>query len=194
MCIVYTIRLRNGMEFPNFMNINLNNVMEKENNQPEKKPQQQVSPNTIGIGKIYSDGCGYCIALKPIWKKMKDLIGNQSNVEYIELEANSVDYDSRKAEIERKFGLKQPISVSGYPTIFRIKNGEVKYFDKDRTAMKLKEFLLEGQKAMKPHHRRPTFVKFAKTGVSKKGKKMTRRMKANRRRTIKKYYKNNDRQ
>lgn len=178
MRIVYTIRLRNGMmEFrniPKFMNINLNNVMEKEHNQPhpQPQPQQQVSPNTIGIGKIYSDGCGYCIALKPIWKKMKDLIGNQSNVEYIELEANSADYASRKTAIERKFGLKEPISVSGYPTIFRIKNGEVKYFDKDRTAEVLKEFFLEGQKAMKPHHRRPKFVKFAKKGVSKKERKL----------------------
>jgi thiol-disulfide isomerase/thioredoxin len=179
---------------PKFMNINLNNVAEnvRPYHHPPQNHQQNVSSNTIGIGKIYSDGCGYCIALKPIWGKMKELIGKQSNVEYIELEANSPDYASRKAEIERKYGLKQPISVSGYPTIFRIKNGEVKYFDKERIPETMKEFFLENKakttKTTKPFTRRVRPRKLGKA-VYKKGKKMTRRKGAYRRRTITKYYK-----
>ena len=142
---------------------------------PVANNNKQIT-NKIGIGKIYSDSCGYSIALKPIWKRMKELIGNNTNIEYIELEASSSDYSSRKEQIEKKFGLKQPISVSGYPTIFRIKNGVINYFDKERTAEILKDFFIDkknGNIKRRPTYKRRNNNRYGKMRIDNLKKRNT---------------------
>jgi thiol-disulfide isomerase/thioredoxin len=85
------------------------------------------------IGKIYANWCGYCIALKPEWDKMKQELKNHP-IEFIEIEASE---QKRLEDFKKKHG----IQVNGYPTIFKIAGG-VEYFQGSRDTESLTQWAL----------------------------------------------------
>lgn len=57
----------------------------------------------------YSDMCGYCIQLKPIWNKLCNSIKNKKDIVIINIEANEIEHLRAKY---RK-------NIEGYPTIIK---------------------------------------------------------------------------
>jgi thiol-disulfide isomerase/thioredoxin len=111
------------------------------NKRTTRRPRKITLPiSPIVIGKIYSNGCGHCIQLAPIWNTMeKQLIKNrkynfifknieQANEELETTEVNNTYLQNAQNKLELQ---------GGYPTIFKIVNGEVSYYNSERTVAAL---------------------------------------------------------
>jgi thiol-disulfide isomerase/thioredoxin len=86
---------------------------------------------------VYADWCPHCTSVKPIWMKLtKEL--NTKNRKIFELNEN-------QTEIFKEFTGKYPIS--GYPTIFYIKNGVAEEYKGDREEKEIKKFILSKKMA-----------------------------------------------
>ena len=83
----------------------------------------------VVVGKLYMNGCGHCESLKEPWSEMESKIGGKIKVEKIE----SAEMDDRLAKLNKKHGSDVAIQ-GGYPTIFKIKNKKVEYYNGERTA------------------------------------------------------------
>jgi hypothetical protein len=83
----------------------------------------------VVVGKLYMNGCGHCESLKEPWSKMESKIGGKIKVEKIE----SAEMDDRLAKLNEKHGSDVAIQ-GGYPTIFKIQNKKVEYYNGERTA------------------------------------------------------------
>lgn len=99
--------------------------------------------NVLIVGKVYADWCGHCQTLKPEWAKMKKHIHHKKgkrNVIYEEIEEKQIDSKLRK--LEKDHNVK--INVKGYPTVFEVKNGKVKYYEGPRHSDQMANWYLKG--------------------------------------------------
>ena len=111
----------------------------KHNNHKTKRNDKSL----IIVGKVYADWCGHCQSLAPEWKKMKTHIrkmkGNR-NVAFVKIEEKQIETKLRN--IENKTGVK--INVNVFPTLFRISNGKVTYYNGNRTSEQMSDWYLKG--------------------------------------------------
>ena len=82
----------------------------------------------IVIGKIYADWCGACKQLNPIWVEMKNKINleHKDMFEFAEIEEKVMD--SEIAKINKTYNVNLELQ-GGYPTIFKIANGKLEYYN-----------------------------------------------------------------
>jgi thiol-disulfide isomerase/thioredoxin len=100
-----------------------------------------INTKKIVIGKVYANWCGHCISLKPEWKKMKTHIqNNYRGIDFIEAESSQTN---KLNMLQHKYN----ITASGYPTLFKIKEGKVELYNGYRDANSLIEW------ASEPKHR-----------------------------------------
>ncbi len=114
----------------------------KSHNKPSK---------TIVAGKLIWDQCGHCKALIPEWNKMKQSIRTLSKktpgifYRFVEIKAGEKEQDHINI-INNKYlkDSEEKLAVQGgYPTVFKIDEGKLKYFNGgSRTAEELKNFYL----------------------------------------------------
>jgi thiol-disulfide isomerase/thioredoxin len=88
------------------------------------------------VGKIYAPWCGHCQALESEWKKMEKKVGGNVEVVNISSEENQDDHIEEVNKNYIKSGEKLKLQ-GGYPTIFKIKNGVVEYYNGNRTSSDL---------------------------------------------------------
>ena len=129
----------------------------------------------IVVGKIYAEWCGYCIALQPEWEKMKTQLGGKTVI-FKEIKSN--DIDSGIKDINETYLNKSDKKLElegGYPTIFKIKNGKLEYYNGNRTSHDLANWVLgkiqNGGKSKKSR-------KTIKSKKSKKSRKSRKTMKS----------------
>ena len=99
--------------------------------------------NVIIVGKVYADWCGHCQMLKPEWAKMKKHMYSQKGkkrVVFVEIEEKEIESKLRKLEEEQGV----TIQADGYPTLFRIANGKVKYYGGNRQSHAMTRWFLKG--------------------------------------------------
>jgi len=94
---------------------------------------------TVVVGLIHANWCGHCQQLMPKWEEMKKRITVPHEIMEIEdsdpLKQEKIDGLNKRIQGDRE------ISVSGYPTVFRIGNGgELEYFEKARETDDLVKF------------------------------------------------------
>lgn len=97
----------------------------------------------IVVGKIYAEWCGHCQNLKPEWTKMKNNLKN-SNVkcEFREIEETNQDNGIQQVNDEYLKNSNTKLALQGgYPTIFKIVNGEIKYYNGERNADSLQKWV-----------------------------------------------------
>jgi hypothetical protein len=105
----------------------------------------------VVVGKIYWEQCGACIALKPEWIKMKKYIRklskNNSNVSYVFNEIKSGDTEQTLInKINEKYlsNSENKLAIQGgYPTLFKIKDNILSYFEGSRTLDNLIKFYVD---------------------------------------------------
>jgi thiol-disulfide isomerase/thioredoxin len=114
----------------------------KKNRTYKKKPTKQTN---VIVGKIYADWCGYCQMMQDDWDNLKRDLGENKKIEFVDDIEQKNEADSVNA-VNEKYLKKSPLKLSlqgGYPTIFKIKNGKLSYFNGERTYDAMKKWFLE---------------------------------------------------
>lgn len=90
-------------------------------------------PSKIVVGKIYANWCGHCQSMKDEWDVLEEKV--DKNV-YIVLNTEESEIPNRVDEINNIYlkNSDEKLAASGYPTIYRIEQGQLKYYGGDRTA------------------------------------------------------------
>ena len=111
--------------------------------------------DTIIIGKVWADWCGHCDHLKPEWKKMKNMaklnLGRTvKNVSVDFVEIGDVEKNRNMGKTmemvmdeynnKNKDEMNGQIVANGFPTIFKICNKKIEYYNGERVASKIYEW------------------------------------------------------
>lgn len=90
-------------------------------------------------GKLYSTTCIHCINLEPIWEKLVDHFEKNtkspSGHVYTEMSVESQQLANGISTINHKYLANSPSKMEspmGFPTIFRIYDGRLEYFQGER--------------------------------------------------------------
>ena len=94
--------------------------------------EKRRSSKPITIGLVYAEWCGHCQALKPDWKKLKDTLSKNKKFNIFELEDSDTNKESKLKSVGKKTH-GGSIQVNGFPTLFKILNGKVEYYNGERT-------------------------------------------------------------
>ena len=114
----------------------------KKNRTYKKKPTKQTN---VIVGKIYADWCGYCQMMQDDWDNLKRDLGENKKIEFVDDIEQKNEADSVN-DVNEKYLKKSPLKLSlqgGYPTIFKIKNGKLSYFNGERRYDAMKKWCLE---------------------------------------------------
>jgi thiol-disulfide isomerase/thioredoxin len=130
-------------------------------------------------GLIYADWCGHCNALKPAWNQLKAHIKNTHEI--IEIESSDPTLDEHVSMINQRLKRdSDALVVRGFPTIFKIDENNLSYYNGDRSIDDMLQFFAPNKKGgakklkLKKHKR----TKKSRTVKKKGSRKPTRRNKA----------------
>lgn len=88
--------------------------------------------------KLYADWCGHCIRMAPEWERLTSKIEKKKNApEIVNIELKEL---FKLDEINNS--LNEKIEVQGYPTIAKIKNGKISYYNGPRVTNKMLKWIL----------------------------------------------------
>lgn len=93
--------------------------------------------NKIVYGKFWMTGCGHCIDVHPIWEKVVDSL--KRNDRYVNVDIRSDNVESGAEAL--KIITNATVHADGYPTFYKIINGQVYYYKGDRTVASMKNWL-----------------------------------------------------
>jgi thiol-disulfide isomerase/thioredoxin len=100
------------------------------------------SKRAVTVGLIYANWCGHCQALKPEWKKMKKGMRGM-NCHYLEIEDADPHKDRKIAHVNSRLNAGK-LEANGYPTVFRIKGGNLEYYQGERSAATMEQWFKGG--------------------------------------------------
>ena len=103
----------------------------------QRKQGKKQDTNTI-VCKIYANWCGHCQDLKPVWAELKNVMSVNKNITMMEIE---------ESEMKEKMGklkniCKKDIDVNGFPTIVKICNKKVEYYQGERSVEGLRAWIM----------------------------------------------------
>ena len=98
----------------------------------------------IVIGKVYAEWCRHCQILKPEWDIMKNNIENKFPNKYIFSDIDDKNSKTSIEKINKMFvsGSNPKLIVNGFPTIYKIINGKVEYYNGNRKAPDMEKWFL----------------------------------------------------
>jgi hypothetical protein len=101
----------------------------KKTNKKSKKTNKKH--NLLVVGLIHSDTCGHCIAMRPAWDQMKESLRNTmgNRVLVHEVEASQMPNGLNTL---RKYTAQKVQIQGGYPTLYKIAERTVSYYDGPR--------------------------------------------------------------
>lgn len=93
------------------------------------------------VGKIYSKGCSHCVELKIPWDDLTTSL--KEKVVFKDIEASKMDDELETLNNTYLNGSEQKVSLQqGFPTIYKIDNGKVSYYDGIREIEPMKSWIL----------------------------------------------------
>jgi thiol-disulfide isomerase/thioredoxin len=113
-----------------------------------RRPTKQVL-----VGKIYADWCGHCQSLKPEWAKMKRFVKmnmgrmlKNVRVEFVEIEQQQEEAKLKQlnGREEMQKGGKKVGVQGGYPTLFKVCDGMIEYYNGPRVAEAMYKWYMQG--------------------------------------------------
>jgi hypothetical protein len=118
-----------------------------------------VIPNKKGrsgkktvCGFIFANWCGHCNSVKPEWITMvKSIEHKVKNKEYDEplfapFEHTHLDLLSKFNQQNSLYLDKKTVTYSGFPTLFKIQQGKISYYDGERNAAAMENWFMSGNK------------------------------------------------
>ena len=98
--------------------------------------------SVITVGLIHAKWCTHCIALQPEWKQMKKGLRG-ANYKYLEIEDSDKHKDHKIANVNHR--LKgEKLVANGYPTIFKIRGGNLQYYQGERNSQSMQQWFKGG--------------------------------------------------
>ena len=100
----------------------------------------------IFVGRLHADWCIHCKSLKPEWAKMKKILSKtKGKYRFVSIEQSKEAHDLERlnkylglVEDENKVQMKE-----GYPTIFKVVDGVVEYYNGPRMTQNLVNWVKE---------------------------------------------------
>lgn len=112
-----------------------------------------MSERPIIVGRVYAKWCKYCKILDPEWEKMKPLLKKFPHKleEFEDSNIHKLDeFNNENAEYLHH----QKVKNRPFPTIFRIKNGKIEYYEGDRKARKMADWFMGKKHIVRTHKHR----------------------------------------
>jgi thiol-disulfide isomerase/thioredoxin len=94
-------------------------------------------------GMVFAVWCGHCKALEPEWKKLKNMLKSDRRVKLEQVEQSQENTKLVRLNNQYLSHSPQKIVANGYPTIFKIVDGKVEYYDGQRDAVKMFNWITE---------------------------------------------------
>jgi thiol-disulfide isomerase/thioredoxin len=92
--------------------------------------------NVFIIGKIHASWCGHCIALAPKWKKLMKIVKTKipkHNLVISDIESENMETGLSILNQKYLSNSNEKVALqAGYPTIFKIVNGTIHYYEGPR--------------------------------------------------------------
>ena len=110
-----------------------------------RRNKKENKKNTVVVGKIYANWCGHCQNMADDWNALKtDLAKRGGAFEFSEIE-QTYEHTLLQA-VNEKYLKKSPVKLAlqgGYPTLFKIKGGNLSYFEGNRTFEEMRDWYLQ---------------------------------------------------
>jgi len=133
--------------------------------------KQIVDKKKSAFVMFYAKGCHFCDEMKPEWREMKKVFGNNTNFVFVEIKS---DYAKRVIET-----LKNELNLLGFPHITVIRNNKAKKeYNNGANAQKLINYVKK--KIPYQFYRRRTRKKRTKKRTHRTRRRRTRRKKTRR--------------
>lgn len=125
---------------------------------------------------IYANWCGHCQMLKPKWDEAKTMLNERVSV--IEIE-DSDPYKNDKIDmLNNELNGSQKVEVMGYPTLFKIRDNKLEYYQKEREPLQMSQFFNEGTEKKRSIFKVSKSKSKSKRSKSRRSNKnLTKRMK-----------------
>jgi thiol-disulfide isomerase/thioredoxin len=135
------------------------NAVPKENKMEELDldNEQTLNKNAIIMGILYAKWCPHCKELipddnetQPKWQQTMDIIRGMQNrnrdMYYIQLEDDEIKHKGKLDKLNNRCrGLcKTPISVNGYPSMFKMHGGKLEMYEGEREPKIMAEWFTRG--------------------------------------------------
>jgi len=123
----------------------------KYNRSSRKKTLKNYKKPKMIIGLVYANWCGHCQVLKPEWKKMKNNLKSskiKNNNQFVEIEDSDIQKNHKMNQINTRLKKGEKLNVQGYPTIFKIKSGNLEYYKGGRTSDEMGNWAFKNEKKM----------------------------------------------
>ena len=103
---------------------------------------------TLVVGKLHANWCGHCVALRPEWAKMKKMLNNVRNTFNVVFEEIEQAHEAHKVKRINNTHLSRSsnklATQGGYPTLFKIKDGKLEYYNGERYAAPMAKWFSGG--------------------------------------------------
>jgi thiol-disulfide isomerase/thioredoxin len=115
-------------------------------------PPEKFGKKTV-CGFIFANWCGHCNSVKPEWITMvKSIEHKVKNKEYDEplfapFEHTHLDLLSKFNQQNSQYLDKKTVTYSGFPTLFKIQQGKIAYYDGERNAAAMENWFMSGNKS-----------------------------------------------
>ena len=116
--------------------------------------------HNLHVGRIHADWCGHCVSLKGEWNKLKNMFRHHAGRSLKNVTIDHHDFeDSEDQKMQGHFVDKElekynrthlehsNVKVAlqgGFPTIFRVLNGQLEYYNGERVAPSLFSWFSRG--------------------------------------------------
>jgi hypothetical protein len=124
-----------------------------------KRKRRNTAPRMVVVGRVYAEWCGHCIAMKDDWKQLETHFESQTKrytnakTKYHVVSISSDELKTKKTQVEQMY-LNQTgnkIDAKGYPTIFKIVDGKIEYYNGERTYSPMLRWFLSKSSQTKKH-------------------------------------------
>ena len=136
------------------------------------------SSKQVFVGRLHANWCIHCKSLKPEWAKMKKILSKtKGKYRFVSIEQSKEAHDLERlnkylglVEDEKKVQMKE-----GYPTIFKVVDGVVEYYNGPRMTQNLVNWVKETSGGTRKR----------RTGKRRTGKRSTHKRSTHKRSTLK---------